>query len=165
MDVIIVLGNSDPEILKKRMDRAIKEFTSSPYEYIRDGNVIANKFILISGGPSATKMKEYALSKHVGEKFLVLEDKSKNTIENIMFSNKLLDNAFQHGMSFLRPSVIICTSSFHIKRSMVIAKMLMCNYNTSFIDTCEDVTYEEYQRENDYIIRAIEFIFPGMKKN
>lgn len=158
MQVIIILGNSKPDILKKRVDRAVEEFFSSDYEYEIPGGKVETKYILISGKPSAKRMKEYTMSKGVEERFIKLEDKSMNTIENITFCKKMLDQMASATYEHNKPVVTICTSSFHIKRSIVLTKMILDCYETNFIHTRETVTREEYEREHSLLGNSIDYL-------
>ena len=149
-NIIIVLGNSNPEIRTRRITRAIEEFRLLPKPLIDPDTheeFILSK-ILFSGGygkcslsSEAELMKKEAIELGIPERFLYMEDKSKNTIENLSFSKTILDYSYMKPTFHLTtPTVTICTSTFHIKRSMILAKLLLGEvYPLRFIHTNEKV--------------------------
>jgi len=146
MKVILVLGNNNKDVSLKRVDRAL--------EYFRECN-INERYLMFSGGVSkpaeAEYMKDYAISKGVDENSIITESESRNTIENFEKSKKILDEKFRHGSC----SVIVCTSSFHIKRSMVLARIILFGYYTIFIHTREPVSATQYRNENDALLCCV----------
>lgn len=65
-------------------------------------------------------MKNYALSKGVPEQAILMEDKSVNTEENLLFSKKLID-AKQSGA---QENILVVTTSYHVLRALLLAKNL-----------------------------------------
>lgn len=61
-------------------------------------------------------MADYAKQKGVSEEKIIIEDKSKNTYENLLFSSKLIDNE--------NPNLALVTTSYHVFRALVFAKKL-----------------------------------------
>lgn len=161
MQIIIVLGNNCDDIIKKRVDKAIQEFNSSPCDYFSYTlkEYIPCKLLLFSGGSSssiseATRMKEYAMSRGIDQKFIIIEEKSKTTIENIINSEKMLRESPTFEITL--PKITICTSSCHISRAMLISKFYFGQYDLSFIHTNEIVSEKERMRENKACIDFIE---------
>lgn len=81
--------------------------------------------ILISGGSGsishpnhreASYVKKYLESIQVPDSSIIIENNSKNTYENAVFTRHLLDS-----MQF-KGSVLLVTSSFHMRRSLAIFK-------------------------------------------
>jgi uncharacterized SAM-binding protein YcdF (DUF218 family) len=140
MEIIIVLGNSNPIIMKKRVERSITEFKRTSYEYYDhfSREYKANKLLLFTGGLS-DNMKEYALSQNIDKKFIVTENKSRNTIQNMVETKKLLREMFTDSVIF-SPKLTICTSSFHIRSSIIISKFYLAEYILNYIHTDEHVT-------------------------
>ena len=158
MKFIIVLGNRNRDIMEKRVDRALEEFYSSPQVDVdqdtHDRRLL--KTLLFSGGSSdgaskpegAVMMNDFALSKGIDKEFIVTEDKSRTTVENFLHCRKILQEAFPYNhVGWWRPKVTICTSSFHIRRAMVLAKLLLPEYELSFVDTREAVSRQEQADE------------------
>lgn len=97
--------------------------------------------ILVSGGNGGLipdKFRESDWVKSQLEKFkipdscILIEDKSRNTIENARYSKLVL------GSAHLQPPYLLVTSAFHMRRSMQIFKMTKidvipypCNYLTA----------------------------------
>ena len=121
-DFVIILGskiNKDGSLtplLKGRVDKAI-EFGNKQYE------VTKKKVVYVpSGGrgndesiAEALAIKNYLISKGIKEKQIIIEDKSKSTIENMRFSrNKIEQIKTEAKVSF-------STTSYHVFRSGVIA--------------------------------------------
>lgn len=164
MQIIIVIGNDNTEIMKKRLDIAIKEFKSSQirrYSYVSNNYIPCKKFLLTGGSldengiSNAEKMKQYAISQGVDPSVIIVDDKSKNTVESIINSEKIIRKSFS-GCEVYTPHIVICTSSFHMTRVLFISKIYFGKYKVSFIHTNETVTKEEKMYENHAILRFIE---------
>ena len=143
MYVFLVLGNSHLKIMEKRVDTALRK-----YEQLKDEKCY---MILSGGGKNETEaeyMYNYA-SKYVDKKYLICEDKSLSTFENLIFSYQIITDLFPKEPIEL----IICTSSFHLKRTIIMANLLLKekNYNLFFIHTNEFITTEESKRELNLI--------------
>lgn len=146
MHVVIVLGNTSKEVMRKRVKRAVKEFNHI--------SQTETTYLLLSGGVSkpteAEQMKDIAMDMGIPSEFILTEEYSTNTISNIKLCKKYLEVNFME-----KPVVTICTSAFHIKRTLVLTKMFMGEYDTRFVHTKEDVTDEEYEREEKNILYSI----------
>ena len=166
MEYIIVLGNRTRDIMEKRVNRALKEFFSSPYEYVEAPNSIAIKMLLFSGGSSdgvskpegAVMMNDFALSKGVDKKFMAVEDKSRTTVENLVNCKKILDRNHNYEHLGFRPKLTICTSTFHMRRAIVLAKLILPEYELSFIHTEEEVPEKIRQHEWILLRRYLEIM-------
>ena len=159
MKIIIVLGNRNKDITEKRVNRAIKELQSTPYVIFDPAGV--PKYVtklLFSGGSSdgvskpegAIMMQDYALTKGLERECMVVEDKSRTTVENLHFCRVMLEDSYPYNeVGWWRPEIVICTSSFHIKRATVLAKLIMPLYSSemSFIHTEEEVSKEQQNHE------------------
>jgi uncharacterized SAM-binding protein YcdF (DUF218 family) len=153
VEIIIILGNRQPEIMRKRVDRALEYFNSSPAEVQSDFSPEPQivKYLLFSGGASdgkskpegAIMMEEYCKGK-VDHKFCLLETQSRTTVENLLYSKQLLEKMFSR---LSQPKITICTSTFHIKRSLILTKLFFPNYTTKFIHTDETVPQHTYEHE------------------
>lgn len=89
-------------------------------------------------------MYEYT-SKHINSQYIIGEIESKNSIDNLVNSKKIIDKL--HDNNYV-PTVIICTSTYHIKRTILISKFIYTsNYIMRFVHTSEQVTEQEYIRE------------------
>lgn len=115
LDYIIVLGAQVREdgpsvVLKYRLDAAIDYLNENP-----------NTICIVSGGQGmnepfseAEGMGEYLIENGIEQSCILLEDKSKNTVENIINSKALMENPYD--------GVGIVTNNFHMFRAMQIAK-------------------------------------------
>lgn len=146
MSVILVLGNKCKKVSLQRVDRALEYYVNCESE---------NRYLMFSGGVSepteAEYMRDYAISKGVDESNIITENESRNTIENFEKSKVILDQNFKHGSC----SVIVCTSAFHIKRSMVLARIILIGYYTKFIHTRESVTEKQVENENNALVCCV----------
>lgn len=116
LDYVVVLGAGLMEkrvtpLLAARINRGIEVYRRNP-----------GSKIIMSGGqgpdeeiPEAVAMAKYAEEKGVPKKDIIVEDKSKTTRENLIFSHKLMkpDSRFA-----------IVTNSYHVYRALVLAKRL-----------------------------------------
>jgi len=164
MHYIIVLGNRNQDIMEKRVMRALKEFYSSPYEYIESPNSLPTKMLLFSGGSSdgvskpegAVMMHDFALSKGVAEKFVVMEDKSRTTVENLVNCKEILERYHRYHHLGCRPVITICTSTFHMRRAIVLSKLILPEYGLSFIHTEEEVPENIQRHEWNLLVRYLD---------
>ncbi len=119
-DYIIILGcqirkdGSLTPLLKGRVDRAI-EFRN---EQLKNNN--KDLIFIPSGGKGedeviseAEAMKNYLIKNGINSKNILVEDKSKNTYENIKFSNKLIKNK--------KANIAFSTTNYHVFRAGLIA--------------------------------------------
>ena len=123
-DYIIVLGcwaggegEKIPPLLARRVDRAIKFYSSQ--KKMREP-----PRLVLSGGrgedeprSEAEAMRAYALEKGIPEEHLLLEDRSASTFENIKFSKELMD-ADSGGKPY---KCIYTTNNYHVLRAGIFA--------------------------------------------
>ncbi len=114
-DFCIILGaqwksNGPSEVLRRRLDKAITYLNANP-----------NTKVIVSGGQGpneaiseALGMKSYLINEGIAENRILIEDKSSNTFENLVFSGELLDRE--------NNSVVIVTNNFHVFRTLAIAR-------------------------------------------
>ncbi len=122
-DYIIILGcgikddGSLRRILKDRVNKAI-EFYKNQLE-----NTGKKAIIIPSGGQGkaeiiseAEAIKRYLLANGIGEEQIILEDKSTNTIQNLKYSKKIIEN-----LSGSEKNIVFITSEYHLIRSIIFA--------------------------------------------
>ena len=156
IDTMIVLGakvngTEVSNTLKLRLDKAI--------EYYKKHKSVN---IIVSGGQGndeniteALAMKNYLVSNGVNINNIIEENKATTTLENIIYSKKILDNMNNKG------KVLIVTSDYHLFRGRLIASILgienegLCSissisgrlyymireYPTSIIDLVKSIGY------------------------
>lgn len=113
-----VKGETPSLTLSQRLDKAI--------EYI---NIQKNDFkIIVSGGKGegediseAEAMKRYLIKNGIKQE-IIMEDKSRNTKENLIFSKELIEEDSNREIEDI--GVKIITSDFHALRSNLIASKL-----------------------------------------
>lgn len=115
LDYIIVLGaqlkpNGPSKVLKMRLDKA--------YDYLMDN---PDTKVIVSGGQGSNEpdteaqgMFEYLVDLGVDQNRIIKEDKSTNTIQNILYSGEYLNKETD--------KVGIVSNNFHIFRATSIAK-------------------------------------------
>lgn len=124
-DYLIVLGaglingETVTPLLAKRIDRAI---TYAQKQAAKTGNFPK---IIMSGGQGsdekiseAKAMENYALTFAIPREMILLEDKSKNTYENMLFSKKLAEDNF--GSKNFKAKFF--TNNYHLLRAGILAK-------------------------------------------
>lgn len=109
-DICIVLGG--PLMIPYRVNEAINLYNDKKI-----------KKIILSGGigyfnmrrniTEAELMRNYLLEHGIKEEDIFIENSSKNTYENFLYSYKILKNK-----NLLNNSFILITSDFHMKRSI-----------------------------------------------
>lgn len=116
-DALIVLGyvSKDGQIhplLKERLDEAYKLFRQYGHQYI-----------IVSGGAVGSRrseaelMKKYLVEKGIPAKKVLKEDKSSNTVQNLMFSKQIMEQ-------YQLETFVIITNLFHIRRTKYIMHRL-----------------------------------------
>lgn len=126
LDYVIVLGaqirkNGPSKILAMRLDKA--------YEYLAENE---NTVVIVSGGQGSNEpeteaacMKRYLENKGISPDRIIIEDRSKNTVQNLTYSKQLMEGHMQEqGMDGGDISVGIVSNNFHIFRAVGIAKQL-----------------------------------------
>ena len=124
-ETVVVLGSQvrayGPSLMTKaRLDAAIIFLNEHP----------DNKCILSGGqGPDepfseAKGMSDYMIQKGIDPDRLYLEDRSRNTRENLKYSKELIES------EGLNPNIAIVSNEFHLYRAGIIAKKLGLNYRT-----------------------------------
>ena len=116
LDYIIVLGAQVREdgpsvVLKYRLDAAI--------DYLNENS---DTVCIVSGGQGVNEpfseaegMAEYLMENGIDENRILLEDKSKNTVQNIQNSKEIMEETYN--------GVGIVTNNFHVFRATQIAKV------------------------------------------
>ncbi|MBE5883731.1 MAG: YdcF family protein [Lachnospiraceae bacterium] len=114
-DYVLILGaqwkESGPSyVLQKRLDAALDYLRNNP-----------ETLVIVSGGQGSNEpiseaagMESYLLEAGIAKERILLEDKSTNTCENLVFSEKLLDKS--------NDRVVLITNNFHMFRASRIAK-------------------------------------------
>ncbi|WP_304684342.1 YdcF family protein [Ileibacterium valens] len=120
IDEIVVLGSG---ILKDKMTPLLKARVD---EGIRLLNKQKDAKLILSGGqgpgediPESQAMAQYAIVQGVDPKLIVMEQESKNTHENLMYSRKLF-----------RPEsrrIAIVTTRYHVFRALILARRMNLN--------------------------------------
>ncbi|MBL0846500.1 MULTISPECIES: YdcF family protein [Mammaliicoccus] len=121
-DFIIVLGagiigEKVTPLLKARLDKAIKLKKKS-----------LDTLIIVSGGQGpdekiseAEAMRRYLVDQGIRNEDIIMEDKSTNTEENLVFSNKIMDKYKSEAIA------TIVSNHFHILRAAFLSKKLNMN--------------------------------------
>lgn len=121
-DYIIILGSKIREngtltpILQARVDKAIefakeqKEKSNRRIVYVPSGGKGEDEIIA-----EAEAMKKYLIENGIDEKDIIVENQSKNTLQNMKFSKQKIDEDNKEGR------IIFSTTNYHVFRSGVIA--------------------------------------------
>ena len=112
-----VKGETPSLTLVQRLEKAI--------EYVGDQKNEVK--IVVSGGQGpdeniseAEAMKRYLVKNGINERKILMEDKSRDTRENLQFSKEIIEKNSNKSIEYI--SVKIITSDFHAFRSNLIAK-------------------------------------------
>ena len=87
-------------------------------------------------------MRSYLVEQGVRPERIFMEDKARNTYENLAFSSKILDGLFSR-----QPSVLIVTSDFHCFRSAQIARKFFGRYSLKPVPSAWYMRLNFYLRE------------------
>lgn len=126
LDYVIVLGaqvkpEGPSKTLKLRLDKAVEYAVQNP-----------NTILVLSGGqgndePSteAAAMRNYLLEQGILERQLLLEENSRSTLENIVYSHLVIEERQKQKVFAERNTPVrigILTNNFHLYRAKLIAK-------------------------------------------
>ncbi|MBC1360663.1 YdcF family protein [Listeria welshimeri] len=122
-DFLIVLGSGliggdrVPPLLASRLNRAIKFHEK---QYLKKGKRVT---FIVSGGQGANEtiseaeaMRAYLIEKGIDENFIIMEDKSVNTLQNMKFSKEKMDAIMPTYNS------LFATNNFHLFRAGIYAR-------------------------------------------
>jgi len=142
-DVAIILGaavwNDQPSPgLRERLDLA--------YSLYRDGYVPC---LLVSGGlgdgkqvAEAVAMKNYLMAKGVPEEDILVENQSRNTYENLLFSKRLME---KHHLR----SALVVSHGYHLARATEMAATLQLDVTP--VGAASHVMYLPYYRSKEVL--------------
>lgn len=114
-DYIIILGaqwkTSGPsDVLRRRLDKAVEYLKENP-----------DTIVIVSGGQGSNEpiseaagMRQYLVNAGISDDKILVEDSSTNTMENLVFSGRLLNKESD--------TVVIVTNNFHVFRALKIAE-------------------------------------------
>ena len=113
--------------------------------------------LILSGGgksdPEAHRMRDLAVKLGVNPDDCIIEDKSMNTIENILFSLNIITQLGYFKPTFcITNSFVICSSEFHIKRALLIGTHILSPHGRVEILSSPNENEEmKSQRSVEYI--------------
>ncbi|WP_338348640.1 YdcF family protein [Fructobacillus evanidus] len=127
-DYIIVLGSyihngRVTPLLQSRVDRAL-----TYYRQAAEGK--RPKFVVSGGRGSdestseADAMRTYLLEVGVPVEDIILEDQSRNTFENFMFSKEKILTDWQKSGHTGQPQILFSTSNYHVMRASLYSKRI-----------------------------------------
>ncbi len=138
-DYLIVLGNklvnnSMSDILKNRLDLLIDCFNKTKSKIIVSGGITNNNSI-----SEADVMKNYLIENGVDERQIIIEDKSKTTIENIINCKEIVGDS----------KSLLISSNYHLLRIKIITNKCglnveMLGSKTPFFQLLKHLLSEEY---------------------
>jgi len=115
------------------------------------------KYIIVSGGKGpgediteAMDMKNFLLGKGIDKNKIVMEDQSRNTMENLAFSKKVMESK---GFK----TAVVVSNKYHLKRVSLMSKRLGMNtsYSGVFVSQYKFTEYKGYVRE---VLGVIKFL-------
>lgn len=116
-DYVIVLG---AQVRGTTVSRALKNRLDTAYDYLAENKSAS---VIVSGGQGAGEditearaMYDYLIVKGIAAERIIMEEKSVNTYENLLFSNALMKQKYQN--------IVIVTNRFHVFRAVSIARKL-----------------------------------------
>lgn len=114
-DYLIVLG---AQVRGTKVSRALKQRLDRAADYLRENE---ETVVIVSGGQGsgediseADAMAEYLIGAGIEEERILREDRSVNTVQNIRFSRKLIEEE--------APRIGVVSNDFHVFRAVHIAK-------------------------------------------
>lgn len=118
--------------------------------------------------PEAPAIKNHLIKKGIESDRILLEDKAKDTIQNLQFSCKLISETFEIPLQeVLESKVVIVTSRFHLRRAERLAKRIGYNNVKGIGSKCPFIYIpHDYFREIcAYVKLNARIIFTGKPEN
>lgn len=118
-DYVIVLGaglrgSTMSTMLRYRMEKSL--------EYLE---LYPNTKVIVSGGqgpdediPEAEAMKDFLVMRGITEENIIMEDKSTNTMENLIYSKEIIEK----DENYENKQISLITNGFHVFRAEFLAK-------------------------------------------
>lgn len=121
------------------------------------------KYLILSGGktnPSvslseAEVMRNYALTRGIPPKAIILEENSMDTIGNAYFTRKIIDML---GCS----DIYIVSSCYHMRRVKFIFEMCYGRKYNMFFDYCFTISNQDAERKEEYSIKLAKDFFENI---
>jgi uncharacterized SAM-binding protein YcdF (DUF218 family) len=164
-DLIMVLGGGIsvrgilPSWVEKRLEKAAEIYISSNISKILLSGKGRDDFPV----PEARAMRDYLMYKGIPEEDLLMEELSRDTIQN----------AFYSGLIHLRPlavkSVLIITNDFHIERSKIIFDYIWGDefefqYQSVKDESIDEKIFQQRLETEKELIKFTENLFSSFKK-
>ena len=148
MKYIVVLGekllthDKMSAILKNRLDVCLQHYQEGDVVIVCGGNVCGKPRCRHS---EAYVMRKYLVSKGIKSNLIILENQSKNTIENIQYLNKICyDKKIK--------KLTIVTSHWHQARVRHICKMILSSHiKISFKTSQDEISTRRQKLEDQYL--------------
>ena len=159
MRFIIILGTGNMRSLRTRVETAVNELKKKPWktEFWHDSNTlissVMNTTIIFSGrSPEAERMRDHAkdLINDFPDEYLVLENKSFSTVENLLNSRGIMKE-YQGMCRGEGISVTVVSSAFHIPRVQILCDKILSEFKTDCVGTEEPVTEFRRNREEQFM--------------
>lgn len=137
-DCVIILGCS---VYGNQLSPFLQWRAEEGYRLFKEGYA---KYIIASGGKGpgeniseAKAIEKYLLSKGIDKKYIILEDKSTSTMENIKNCKEIMDKRnFKNAM--------VVSNKFHLKRASLMTKKVGINANFSGVFVTPYKSHEIY---------------------
>ncbi|MGN1344601.1 MAG: YdcF family protein [Traorella sp.] len=145
---IVILGcglldsNRISPLLMQRCQIAIELYQKEPKQIVVSGGMGKDESI-----SEAKAMKEYIIKQGINEKDILLEEKSSNTKENLLYTSILIGNSFT-----------IVTSDYHRPRVYLLTKII--GLNTTILTSHSIFYYRIYAMMREYLAILSLFTFP-----
>ena len=136
-DAILCLGNKE---IDRCLERTLELFSKQFSPIIIFSGGVSNEFT--ERRKEADLLKEKAINLGIPKEFIFVENESKNTGENMIYTNKLLDK-----LGIKISTIIIVTKGTMERRVYATFKKVWNNQNIEPIITSPKITYEEYPNE------------------
>lgn len=156
-DYVIVLGAG---LRGETVSSTLKNRLEATIEYIKSNKEV---MVIVSGGQGpgesiteAEAMKKYLIQNGIDKEIIIMEDKSTNTSENLIFSKDKIEK--HSGKTIRELNIKIITTDFHALRSNMLAKKYGYeNVSLYTSETLKSISPVMYTREFFALIKSIIF--------
>ncbi len=142
-DLIFVLGSHDIRVAEYASQLFLKGY--APLILFSGNEGVGRDISGFKGTPEAERFAQIAKEAGVPEQAILIESKSRNTGENIMFSHQLLQNK-----NIMIESLIAVQKPYMERRTFATLKAQWPQPQPDFLVTSQPISFEEYIRNPLY---------------
>ena len=166
MEYIIIISSSNIQLIESNCEKAVEFFLSSEYEYYDSElnemriskKIIISGFHTFKGNDKIYKLHYNILRKYIPSKYIVIENKSNDIIQNLLFSRTYININQNYNQQNI--TLYFCTHEKMINLLIILSQIIFKYYNKVFYlsNNCLLNDYSEIFEQNQNLMSYIQKI-------